>query len=63
MAVVFLLGAGSPAKAGVPLMNRFVADLLEELDGGLEAVPVALVKPARGQARIYIQCLRCGLSS
>src|SRR5204862_30526 len=50
MDAVFLLGAGASAEAGVPLMNRFVGDLREELDDGLQAALDPLVEDLRQAA-------------
>jgi hypothetical protein len=50
MDAVFLLGAGASAEAGVPLMNRFVSDLREEIDADLRAVLDPLVENLRPAA-------------
>jgi len=50
MEVVFLLGAGASAEAGVPLMDRFVPDLREELEPELRAVLDPLVRDIKTAA-------------
>src|SRR2546423_4877582 len=50
MDAIFLLGAGASAEAGVPLMNRFVSDLRDELDEGLRTTLDPLVEDLRRAA-------------
>ena len=57
---IFLIGAGASAEAGVPLMNRFVADLRAELDESLVVILDLLVKniePAAEEGVVDVEVL------